>query len=405
MRLGSSLLLPPLSLFDKQTDWNLAQRNTMPRIVRGHRCKSIVWVHAASLGEVKLLLRFLSLLERRNPDDCYVVTAMTRSGVEYLERMKRPSIYAIGFLPLDTISLMRSVLDRFAIARVWLLETELWPSMLYACRLRNIPVGIANARIEERSFRRYKKIRWILSGLTENLDIVLVQNESYAARFRKLGVRKERLHIVGNMKTHVQVRPPRPDIRLRTRQDMCLAPNDVVITAGCLHAGEGAVLKAALEILKKKNRACKCIVVPRHLRESDALVSELGPATVRLRETTTTNAWDVCCIEKLGILEAMYRIASAAVVGGTFIDIGGHNVWEPAQMGIPVFFGPHYHEQRSGCERLLAAGVGFMVTGADKLANGLERTLWSEASTFKAAQALFAEETSLQQSPIEALIP
>jgi 3-deoxy-D-manno-octulosonic-acid transferase len=165
------------------------------------------------------------------------------------------------------------------------------------------------------------------------------------------------------------------------------------------------VLRACLEELKRRGRACKCIVVPRYLEESAVIAEEFGGAADRLSEIATTAAWECCIVEKLGVLETMYRIADAAVIGGTFVDIGGHNVWEPARFGIPVFFGPSHHEQNSGCERLLVAGVGFKSSDAGELADALERTLWIDPHTYARAEALFTEQVNRQQRVVEPLIP
>jgi 3-deoxy-D-manno-octulosonic-acid transferase len=402
---ATALLVPLLSPAGKRRGWHLAERRALPRIVRNHRCRTVVWVHAASLGEAKLLLQFLTVLERRNPDDCYVLTATTAAGVEHLEGMKRTSVYAVGFLPFDSLRLMTSVLAAFNISRLWLLETELWPAMLYACYSRNIPVGIVNARIEQRSFAQYRKWLFFLGSLLEKLDTVLVQNETYAQRFRMLGVKTERLHIVGNLKTHAPIQPPRAEERGQTRRSLQLLPGDTVIIAGCFHAGEGGLLRAAVNELTERGRSCKLIVVPRYLREADALAAELGDGCLRTSDITIRAAWDLCLIEKLGVLESLYRIADAAIVGGTFTDLGGHNVWEAAQNGIPVFFGPYYYEQRSGCEKLLGAGVGFMVKSAGELAAGLEKTLWTQRESFNAACALLTEASNNHHTILESLIP
>jgi 3-deoxy-D-manno-octulosonic-acid transferase len=335
-----------------------------------------------------------------------VVTATSRTGVDYLERMKRPSVYAVGFLPFDTMPLMKSLIKTFGISRLWLLETELWPSMLFACFRGKVPVGIANARIEEKSFASYLRLRRLFGPLLGQFDVVLAQNDTYAERFRRLGVRPECLHVVGNMKGHIIFHRPAPDKRAALRRAMHLDESDIVLTAGCFHRGEGGVLRACLDLLKGRCRAVKCIVVPRYLDESDALAAELGKAGLRRFADMVADApWELCTVEKIGILEAMYSIADAAAVGGTFVDIGGHNVWEPARFGIPVFFGPHYHTQSSSCEKLLAAGTGFCVNDAKELADGIERTLWREKTIFAAAQSLFVEQITHDQMIAEPLIP
>ena len=407
VELARRLVVPFLRGIGRRRGWNLDERQRLPTIVREFRSRTVVWVHAASLGEAKLLKRFLAMLEARNPDDCYVVTATTRSGVEYLERMHRPSVIAVGFLPLDSLPLMRSLLRAFNVSRVWLLETELWPGMLWACFTALISVGIANARIEQKSFTNYRRLGRIIRPLLQRLDVVMAQNETYATRFLQLGVRAESLHIVGNMKGYVRIRRPAPADRARLRTAMNCAEGDIVITAGCFHAGEGNTLSRCLDELRRRGRACKCIVVPRHLDDADALSAELGPSAVSFRDIAAGGtAWERCLVVKLGVLDAMYRIADVAIVGGTFVNIGGHNVWEPAQFGIPVFFGPHYQSQSSGCEKLLAAGVGFQATTSEELTDAVERTLWLDPARFAAAQTFFAEQINQQhRRTVEPLIP
>jgi 3-deoxy-D-manno-octulosonic-acid transferase len=399
------LVLPLFAGTGRKKGWDIDKRNALPRVVRKHRSHTVVWVHAASLGEAKLLLQFLEVLEERNPEDCYVTTATSRAGVDYLEKMKRPSVYAVGFLPFDTLGLMKSLIADFNISRLWLLETELWPSMLWSCFIDKIPVGIANARIEEKSFSSYYRLRPLFGPLFRRFDVVLAQNESYALRFKKLGVRPECLHVVGNMKSHVQFHRAAPAQRAALRRKMNIGDDDLVLTAGCFHRGEGALLRGCLDVLKERGRAIKCVVVPRHLNECDGLAAELGGTTLRLAAAETNALWQLVMVEKLGILESMYAMADAAVIGGTFIDIGGHNVWEAARYCIPVFFGPHCQTQISGCEQLLAGGTGFRVNDASGLADGLEQTLWSHKDRFTAAQTLFVDEINRRQMVAEVFIP
>ena len=386
--------------------WDLDERQKLPHVVQERSgSHTVAWVHAASLGEAKLLLQFLAMLEARNPDDCYVLTATTRSGVDYLARMKRPSVMAVGFLPLDTVPLMKSLIRHFRVSRLWLLETELWPSMLWACFSAGVPVGIANARVEEKSFVNYRRLGPLVRALLRRLDVVMAQNETYAERFIALGVSPEALHVVGNMKGYIRIRRPPAADRASLRRSMNIVPSAIVVTVGCLHKGEGAVLRRCLDELRRRGRSCKCIVAPRYLEESDALAGELGSSALRLSDSATAAAWDLCIIEKMGVLEGMYRIADAAVIGGTFVDIGGHNVWEAARFGIPVFFGPFYHSQKSSCEKLLIAGVGFKTADAEELAGALERTLWNDPQKYAAAEALFTDHINRQQSVVEPLIP
>jgi 3-deoxy-D-manno-octulosonic-acid transferase len=401
--LARRLVLPLVAVFFRNRGWDIDKRNSIPKRIRNNRGGAVVWVHAASLGEVKLVLQFIATLEERNPGDCYVTTATSWAGVDFLEQAQRPSIIAAGFLPFDTLPLMRSLIRTFGISRLWLLETELWPAMLWACFQAKVPVGIANARIEEKSFVSYRRLRWLFGPLLEQLDVVQAQNETYADRFKRLGVRPERVQIAGNMKERISFCRVPHSLRSAQRPSLCIEKDDIVLTAGCFHRGEGGVLRECIESLRLRGRRITCIVVPRYLDEGDQLARELGEGVLRLSDTASGTAADLLMVEKLGVLEPMYSIADAAVVGGTFVDIGGHNVWEAARFCIPVFFGPHYQTQISGCETLLAHGTGFRVNDGRELALGLEQTLWLDRETFATAQRRFVEETNRGRTAGDAL--
>ena len=364
-----------------------------------------MWVHAASLGEAKLLYKFLEVLVQRHPEDLYLVTATTRAGVQYLQTNRTSQICAVGFLPLDTLPLMRKVIEYFDITRVWLLETELWPSMLLSCRQKAIPVGIVNARMEERSFERYRKFQKTLQELFGCFDIVLAQNEVYANRFAELGVKRDNIHVVGNIKGHISIRRPAKREWQALRRGLNLSEHHFVLTAGCVHAGEGRALRVAIDLLREREFPCKLIVVPRHLQEVPVLLEELGKDVVHLHDIATSRKWDICIIEKFGILDDMYKVADAAFVGGTFVNTGGHNMWDPARFGIPVFFGPDYHTQKDSCEKLMTAGVGFRAESAEEMAQLIYKVVKVEARRFVNAQLLFMETINKGHSILEPLIP
>jgi 3-deoxy-D-manno-octulosonic-acid transferase len=385
--------------------WDVAGRAAVLPSRKSNVAKPTVWIHAASLGEAKLLVRFLGILRNRHPGQEYVLTATTRTGADYLRRLDDGDIIAAGFLPLDTMRLMMSLLSTYSISRAWLMETELWPAMLLACRQSRVPVGLVNARIEEGSLSWYLRFAWLLSPLLCYPDIVLAQNETYAARFARLGVAPAAIRVTGNLKSYVTVRPPSPEDRGRLRGAMGIAPGDICITAGCLHAGEGAVVRTALDNMKLSGLVARCIVVPRHLKDAAPLARELGNGTVRLSGTAAPQQWDICIVEKMGVLEAMYKIADAAIVGGTFDDTGGHNMWDAAQFGIPLFFGPDYRTQQESGDTLLRAAVAFRAGDGEELGRLIVQALRGNAGKFLKAQTAFSNEINNKSHSIEDLIP
>jgi 3-deoxy-D-manno-octulosonic-acid transferase len=401
----AALGAPLLARMGKARELDVAERLRLPYPSRIFAGRSVVWLHAASLGEAKLLVRFMSILRRRHPDDLYVVTATSRAGVDYLTLCKNDAMCAIGFMPLDTVPLMTRMIDRFGIRRVWLMETELWPSMLWVCGRRGVPVGIANARLEKRSLTRYGLAGALFTPLLGGVDVVLAQDECYAERFEQLGVGRERIQVVGNIKSRVAIQRPARRRWAELRDQMRLAEGDIVVTAGCIHPGEAGRLREAIEGVARRKMAVKWIVVPRHLDKAGAILEELGPETLHIRDGRVPRTWRVCLVERYGVLEDMYSLADGAVLGGTFVPVGGHNVWEAAQFGIPVFFGFDFHTQKESCDRLIGAGVGFSVRTGDELAERIVRTMRSEAGAFIEAQQAFVESTREDLRVLEPLVP
>jgi len=384
---------------------HIRERLRLPSARKDFRGRTIVWLHAASLGESKVLVEFLRVLHEKSPEHLYVVTAATASGVGFLEQFRHEAVCAAGYLPYDTVPLMNGMIERFNISRVWLIETELWPSMLWVCAQRAIPVGIANARMEQKSYATYKWFALLFRPLLRRMERVLVQDISYAKRFEAMGVARERIIVTGNFKSRVAIRRPSYDEWKRLRGDLNVSEDCTVITAGCIHGGEGSAIRSAAERIGEKYSSWKWIVVPRHLEEVPELLKSLGPEAVHVREPRISSDWRVCVVAKYGVMEDMYRVADVAVVGGTFVNVGGHNVWEAAQFGVPVLWGPSYHTQRESCERLLSAGVGFSVQNGDELADALMRILKTDAKRFIEAQRAFMENVGSSTQSLKRAIP
>ena len=402
MRIALSPLLRGMS---GRRGWDLDKRQKLPSPVRDFRGKRIVWLHAASMGEAKLLLKFYTMLRERNPDDHYLVTATTRTGVAFLEKNRKNNFCAIGYQPIDTLSLVTRVVMHYRVTRLWLLETELWPSMLRVCRRRGIPVGIANGRIEENSFRRYRRVRPLFAELLAPVDIVLAQSDVYARRFTELGVASGAVHVVGNIKGHIRIERPQKAQWQALRRGMNIDENAFVVTAGCMHAGEGSVLRSFFLHMERLGDPCKLVVVPRYMEEVPALLDEIGGHVAHFHDITTARKWDVCVIEKMGILDEMYKIADAAVIGGTFTDTGGHNMWDAACFAIPVFFGPDVHTQQESAATLVGAGVAFTAHDGESLAQRVFSVCKTEPRRFLEAQREFIETTNKKQSVVEPLLP
>lgn len=408
---GYSLLLELLRfllplLDSKETKFAkllIRERFNLPLVNK--RVPETIWIHASSLGESKVLCKFLKILEEKYPDASFILTAVTKTGVDYLNRHKTDSVCAVGFLPFDTIPLMSRMIKQCNITRLWLVETEIWPAMLWVCLVNNIPVGIVNARMEKKSFKLYHYFLIVLKPLFEHMDSILAQDKMYAARFEAMGASSNNIHITGNLKSQVIINRSSVAQRDSFRRMMNLNHDSTVITAGCIHPGEAVVIRKAADILYSKGYNWKWIVVPRHLEKTPVILEEMGKDTLHIKTIDFSDKWNICLIEKLGILEDMYMLADSAILGGTFINVGGHNVWEAVQHAIPVFFGPDYHKQQESCGRILDAGVGFCVDNAMELAEGLIRVLKTDTSKFSSNMSVFIEAMRKNEMSLESYIP
>ena len=401
---AGGVFLPLIAGRKKTDEWDLPDRLRGP-VPSGHIDGNVVWIHAASIGEAKLVPPFIEIVATRHPRQSYLLTATTRAGVDYLKTLSGPAIAAAGMLPLDKVSTMQSIISRFGVQRVWLMETELWPSMLWACLRSGIPVGIANARMEEQSFSFFQKVTPVAGALFRHLNPVLAQNQSYAQRFKDLGVPAASVHITGNLKSLISIRRPPAGMRSKLRADLCLRDDDFVVVAGCLHPGEARVVRDAMDRLKDDGIDAACIVVPRHLKASQEIVDELKIPVRVLTELRSFERSDLFVVAKMGVLDSLYMLSDAAFIGGTFVPVGGHNIWEAVRHGVPVFFGPDYHTQTESCRTVVQAGVGFCVKDADGLACRIRTVCRESRSQFEAACDAFAHDMDENRLSVEHLIP
>jgi 3-deoxy-D-manno-octulosonic-acid transferase len=382
------------------------ERTRAPDVTLPEGGKPVVWIHAASLGESKIAIAFLSLLKKKREPLLFVLTALSESGVNYIRTHASGPVVYSGFMPVDTLSHTGRFIDAFSISRVWLVETEIWPGLLWTCFKRKIPVGIVNGRMEKKSFRKYKKFRYLLSPLFNGLDILLVQNQEYAQRFIAMGAQSQRVVITGNIKSHINVKPVSENEKNALREKKSILASDIVITAGCIHPGEAAIIQKAAHELTRQGLCWKWILVPRHINKSPLILKELSGDVAHVTDINAFPAiWHICVVEAFGVLETMYRIADAAILGGTFTAIGGHNVWEPIQFGLPLFFGPDFHTQQESGEKLLKAHVGFCVGDYRMLADALKIHLTKEKDFLRKNLALFSETMNSSFRTFEGYIP
>lgn len=359
----------------------------------------VVWVHAVSVGEVLAASRLIEELGARQGLRV-VVSTTTRTG----QRLARERFGAdrVFYFPLDFGFAVRAWLRALRPRAVVLAESEFWPRMLRECRRAGIPVAVVNARISDRSWPRYRRLRWLWRPMLSALAVALAQTEQDAERLRALGV--ERVRVAGNLKFDVRAtRPATVTERLRE----ALPAGARVLVCGSTLAGEEEML---LEAVASEPAMAEIVMVlaPRHperFEEVAQLLRRKGVRWVRRSEWMEGSglgsaigersgspaqeergaddgritAGSVLLLDSIGELASVYSLAEVAFVGGSLVAAGGHNPLEPAQFGVPVAMGESYENFRGIVEGLRTAKA-IRIVGRGELRAGLAELFGNRAA-------------------------
>lgn len=334
----------------------------------------LVWFHAASVGEVLASAPLLKALAASPDAPRVLMTTTTVSGRD--KALGLPEVDAAMLAPMDFYPSVRAFLSRVRPDALILVETELWPMTLRCAADAGIPIGLANGRMRERTYRRYLRLSGFFRSLLAPFARAAVQDEAAAGRYAALGVSPEAIRVTGNVK-YDQL-PPNPaaveDARSRLARWGWDA--DPVWIAGSTRRGEEAILAEAHLAAAREIPSLRWILAPRHterVREAERVLREAGIRFVRWSEPLASERNPSCLlVDELGVLPSLYPCARVAFVGGTLVDIGGHNVLEPAVSGVPVLYGPHTASVREVAEGLSASGGGRVVADASQTAAALK---------------------------------
>ncbi len=327
-----------------------------------------VWVHCASMGEVRSAARIVEKLA--SP---FLISTMTPTGLALARRLFPDSLAMSA--PLDVAPITRRVMRRIAPRLLIIVETEIWPELIFAAAARKIPVALVSARISDRTAGSYRRGRAIFGPALRAMAAIGAQTESDRARLLTVGADPRRVEITGNLKFDFpSVRAPDPTV------EAIFSHAGSLFVAGSTHPGEDLAVLQAWRSARSVDPELRLVIAPRHL-ESIAALEELlereGVDSVRRSRLSGPPAAgvEVIVLDTMGELDALYAYARVAFVGGSLAPVGGHNVLEPARYGKPVLFGPHTQNQRLETQRLLEAGGAIRVGDAIALGRALREIL------------------------------
>jgi 3-deoxy-D-manno-octulosonic-acid transferase len=306
--------------------------------------RPVIWLHAVSVGEVLAAGQLVRMLEATLPEYFLAISTTTRTG-QALAR-ERFGSNRVFYCPLDLPWAVRAYLEAIKPRMLILAETEFWPNLLSGCFRRQIPVVVVNARISNRSWPRYRKLRAFWRPILSRLTRVLAQSETDAERLRALACASDRVTVVGNLKFDVRAATESEATRILRAQGGGLR----FVVAGSTLEGEEAVLLDAWPQLLFAEPQLAMVLAPRHPERFAAVASLLDRSGVAWIRRSNWNAnppkllrsGTIVLLDTIGELASVYSVASVAFVGGSLVPAGGHNPLEPAQFGVPIVMGPHY---------------------------------------------------------------
>ncbi|EWH02815.1 lipid IV(A) 3-deoxy-D-manno-octulosonic acid transferase [Halomonas sp. BC04] len=359
--------------------------------------KGGIWLHCASVGEVLAAKPLIEALLVRYPERRLIVTTMTATGAERVRALSQAlqQSEATGdgplehhFVPLDFPGAARRFIARLNPALAIFFETELWPNLLAACHQRGIPTAVVNGRLSPRAYRGYRRLRPLMQDALSHVDWLAAKSTADAERFRSLGMAPVAIDVVGSLK--YDLIPPAGTEALSRELSLRLGSRPVW-AAGSTHPGEEEQLLQAHARLRQHYSSALLILVPRHPQRFDAvaaLCQEYGLATARrsrneLPDTRTA----VYLGDTMGELLALYGAADLAFVGGSLVPIGGHNLLEPAAMGVPVLTGPQLANFEDVAAILREAAALVEVPDSEALVEVLVDLFIDEAERHRLAEA------------------
>ncbi|WP_439101719.1 lipid IV(A) 3-deoxy-D-manno-octulosonic acid transferase [Congregibacter sp.] len=318
-----------------------------------------IWVHAVSLGETLAAGPLVERILKEHPGHRVMVTTTTPTGSDQVKRLFGDRVFHV-YAPWDTPGAVKRFLSRTRPKLLVLMETELWPNLLHYAKRSGCDVLLANARLSARSAAGYARVKPLTREMLSALDWVGVQNTTDGERFLQLGLDPRRLKVTGSVKFDVSVNnATRSHIRELSEQ-WSLEERFVIIFAST-HEGEDELALSTFSAFRRQHENALLLLAPRHPERFQSVYELCTQGSFKVARRSQTDPVDdgteLLLLDSLGELSGLFGVADLAVIGGSFIDRGGHNPLEAAAWGIPVLCGPSMFNFEDITFRLSHAGA------------------------------------------------
>jgi 3-deoxy-D-manno-octulosonic-acid transferase len=359
------------ALLDKGGVWERMGRLPKEK-VKFLSSKNIIWLHAASVGEVKALTTIIPQLKKINPDYSLIVSVVTESG----KREAQQSLKEVEFVfhaPIDLKRFVKRALASLNPCALIIVETELWPNLIKEAKKRRCGVALINGRISGESLSKYLLLKSLFSETLSYVDLFCMQSDENAERIKKLGAENDKIKVLGNLKFDRMITQI-SEIDKNVLKKRLSIPQDLkVMVGGSIRRGEEEILVRVFKRLKKDGGDLLFVFAPRHLdriKKIEKMLSQQELDFVRrskLDKETPLENQRIILLDTMGELAGIYAIADVAFVGGSLVPIGGHNLLEPAIYGVPVIFGPYVDHFKTAADLLIQCEGGIKIKNEEEL--------------------------------------
>lgn len=329
----------------------------------------LIWIHAVSVGEVQAAVPLINRLLDTYHDDRLLVTTMTPTGAHTVQQ-RFGSAVLHRYMPYDLPFAVKRFIKRLQPAILIVMETEIWPNLFRHCRRQGIPVLLVNARVSARSAAGYARFPTLIQSTLTDVSLVAAQGEADAERLRALGADPGKTVVIGNLKFDIRI-PHSVNEQAQVLRRM-LSVNRPIWIAASTHEGEEKLVLDAFESVLSSHPDCLLLLAPRHPERFERVAELCRRSRFSLVRHSHQKPVDantrIYLVDTLGDLPVCYAAADIAFVGGSLMPVGGHNMLEPASLGLPIITGPHFFNCLEIADILRNGGAAWVVEDAQQLA-------------------------------------
>lgn len=335
--------------------------------------RPVILLHAVSVGEIIAARPLLKALRSRYPGHAIVVTNSTETGKTAASGF--PEIDLCLYFPFDFLPSVRAFLRALRPVIIIIMETEIWPNFCREAAASGVPLLLANGRISDRSFQRYLTFKWFFQPALRCFSAICMQSETGRERIIAIGAEPETVVVAGNLKNDIPAHQVTEEERRALRALYAIPDDCHVLTAGSTRDGEEEHVISAYKLLSADVSNLFLVLVPRHPERAGEIALLLDNAGLRYQRRTAISgdspllSGSVLLVDTVGEMMNLYSLADIAFVGGSLAPFGGHNLLEPASVGVPSVFGPHLANFREIEALVLKYGAGIQVKTGEELTN------------------------------------